>query len=78
MCARVCGAGVLPNGMLLQQPLNWDRELSQEALDDWPTLGKLILDLNLQDISGKRHKTEPLVSWRRRKQSRKKRHFPNV
>lgn len=61
------GAGLLPNGVFLQQPLNWDREFSQEALDNRPTLGKLVLDLNLQDIGGKRHETEPLVSWNRRK-----------
>lgn len=72
---HVCGAGVLPNGVLLQQSLNWDRELPQEALDNWPTLGELILDLNLQDVGGKRHETEPLVPWKRRKQSLKKTTF---
>lgn len=51
---------VLPNGMFFQQPLDRDRELPQEALDDWPTLGKFILHLDLQDVSGQRHKVEPL------------------
>lgn len=58
--------------MLLQQPLNWDRELPQEALDDWPTLGELILDLNLQDVGGERHETEALVN------RAKEKHFYNV
>lgn len=65
--------GLLPNGVFLQQPLNWDREFSQEALDNRPTLGKLILDLNLQDIGGKRHETEALVSWNRRQHRAKMR-----
>lgn len=59
MCARVWRR-VSPNGMLLQQPLNGDRELPQEALDNWPTFGELVLDLNLQDVGGKRHETEAL------------------
>lgn len=50
--------------MFLQQPLDRDGELPQEALDDGPTLGKLILHLNLQDVSGKRHKVEPLETQR--------------
>ena len=55
LCLRV-----LPNGMFFQQPLDWDGQLPQEALDDWPTLGKLILHLNLQNVSGQRHKVKPL------------------
>lgn len=51
---------VLPNGVFLQQPLDWDRQLSQEAFDDRPTLGEFILDLDLQDVGGKRHEAEPL------------------
>lgn len=57
---HVYGVSVLPNGMLFQQPLDGDRELPQEALDDWPTLGKLVLHLNLQDISRQGHKVKPL------------------
>lgn len=51
--------------MFLQQPLDRDRELSQKALDDWPTLGKLIFYLNLQNISGKRYKAEALETQKR-------------
>lgn len=54
------GVCVLPNSMFFQQPLDRDRELPQEALDDWPTLGKFILHLDLQDVSGQRDKVKPL------------------
>ena len=56
----MCVVGVLPYGMFFQQPLNRDRELPKEALDDWTTFGKLVLHLNLQDVSRQRHKVKPL------------------
>ena len=55
LCLRV-----LPDGVFFQQPLHRDGQLPQEALDDWPTLGKLILHLDLQDVSGQGHKVKPL------------------
>lgn len=60
LCMNVYGVCVLPNSMFFQQPLDRDRQLPQEAFDDWPTLCKLILHLDLQDISGQRHKVKPL------------------
>lgn len=42
----------LPYCMFLQQPLHRDRELPQEAFDDGPTLGKLVLYFDLQDVGG--------------------------
>lgn len=39
-----------------QKSLDGDDQLAQEALDDWPALGKLILHLNLQHISYQSHK----------------------
>lgn len=46
--------------MFLQQPLNRDGELPQEAFDDGPTLGKLVLHFDLQDVGGQGHKVKPL------------------
>lgn len=54
---------VLPDGVFLQQPLHGHRQLPQEALDDGPTLGKLVLHFDLQDVGGQGHKVKPL--WRR-------------
>lgn len=42
----------LPNGMFLQQPLDRDGQLPEEAFDDWPTFGKFVFHLDLQNISG--------------------------
>lgn len=56
---------MLPNGVFFQQPLDRDRKLPQKALDDWPTLGKLVLYLNFQDIRGQRHKVESLFGTKR-------------
>jgi len=50
----------LPDGVLLQQPLHGDGELPEETLDDRPTLGELVLHLDLQDVRGQRHEGEPL------------------
>lgn len=52
---RLC-LRVLPDGVFFQQPLHWDGQLPQEALDDWPTLGKLILHLDLQHVGQQSHK----------------------
>lgn len=59
MCT-VWGVCVLPNGVFFQQPLDGDGKLPQEALDDWPTLGKLVLHFDLQDVSGQRNKGKSL------------------
>lgn len=39
-----------------QKSPDGDDQLAQEALDDWPALGKLVLHLNLQHISYQSHK----------------------
>lgn len=44
----------------LQESLHWDDQLTQKPLDDWSALGKLILHLDLQDVSGQGHKVKPL------------------
>ena len=54
------GLDDLPDGMLLQQPLHRHGQLAQEALDDGPALGKLVLHLDLQHVRGQRHKVEAL------------------
>lgn len=63
LCTRVASVTVfcvLPNGMFFQEPLDRDGELPQEALDDWPALGELVLHLDLQDVGRQRHETKPL------------------
>lgn len=52
----------LPYGVSFQESLNWHRKLSQEALDDRAALGKLVLHLNFQHVSGQWHKAE-LLQW---------------
>lgn len=52
----------LPYSVSFQESLNWHRKLSQEALDDRAALGKLVLHLNFQHISGQWHKAE-LLQW---------------
>lgn len=39
----------------LQESLHRDDQLTQEALDDWPALGKLILHLDLQHVRHQSH-----------------------
>lgn len=51
---------LLPDGVFLQQPLHRHGQLPQEAFDDGPTLGELVLDFDLQDVGGQRHEAEPL------------------
>lgn len=51
---------LLPDGVFLQQPLDGHGELPQETLDDGPTLGELVLHVDLQDVSGQGHEGEPL------------------
>lgn len=38
--------------MFLQQPLDRDGQLPEEAFDDWPTFGKFVFHLDLQNIGG--------------------------
>lgn len=53
-------AVVLPDGVFLQQPLHRHGQLPQEAFDDGPTLGELVLDFDLQDVGGQGHEVKPL------------------
>ena len=59
--SSACDAGLvsgdrLPSRVPLQQPLHRNDQLTQEALDDWPALGKLVLHLDLHDIRHQGHK----------------------
>lgn len=57
MCVRVrvhARADSLSRGPL-QESLHRDDQLTQEALDDWPALGKLILHLDLQHVRHQSH-----------------------
>lgn len=43
-----------------QESLNRNNQLTQEALNDWPALGELVLHLNLQHVAQERHEGELL------------------